>query len=117
MFLPLHLREDLLVSNMCFRTKDGARILISRRYVYLSGVYTIGLRINKKVDRTLFIDVENKNGDLSFELTNKTTGEINSIKNVSTGNYSFSILKENAYQIRIIPKKCSGHYKVTIKKQ
>ena len=102
---------------MCFRTKDGARILLSRHYAYLSGHCYVNISINKKVERTLFVDVSNKKGETSFELINKTTGQVDTVKDISSGTYSFPIFKGNAYHIKIVSKAASGHYKVSIKKQ
>ena len=99
---------------MCFKDKNGNKILLSRAYRYKYGVYY--LTLNKaKEDRILYFDLVNNAGEVDFKVTNLVTNEeINNV-NLQTGVYDYSIKKDTSYRIVIIYKKTIGSCKITIK--
>ncbi len=102
---------------MCFREKDGSKLITSRVYYIFSGNRFIGISADKKSDRYLVLETGNERGEIAFILENKTTGEKIDV-DIPLGEASqlVPIEKDMAYMLRIKASKAIGHYRVAIKK-
>ena len=101
--------------DMCFRSKDGSRIILSRLFKLMSGHYSIIITKKNKGDRTLIFDLVNEKGNIDFILTDEISNEVKKLDNPVTGQYEFVIEKDHSYKIEIISKAARGKYNVRIK--
>lgn len=99
---------------MCFRSKDGSRLIHSRSYKYSSGTRFLGIGLDKSNDRELIIELTNNGGFISLELTNLSTIEKETLNNPKTGEYIFKIRKNIKYRFIIRTKSAIGGYKIKI---
>ena len=101
--------------DMCFRSKDGSRLIHSRTFKHLSGHYYLSILKKSKVERVLIFDLVNEKGNIDFVLTDINSGDTKKFDNPATGKYEFNIEKKHSYKIEIISKAAYGKYSVRIK--
>ena len=100
---------------MCFRSKDGSRLIHSRAFKYLSGHYYLSVLKKSDAERVLIFDLVNEKGNIDFIITDVVSSESQKLENPSTGKYEFKIEKDHSYKIEIISKAAYGKYSVRIR--
>ena len=88
------------------------RFISSRYYMIMSCVRYFFFHSSKTNDETLVIEVENKSGEISFELINRITNESKLILNPISGTYKLPLKLNEKYKLIIKAKHTSGHYKI-----
>lgn len=100
---------------MCFKAKDGSRIVVSRAYRLLFGNYFIGISPNKK-NRLLLIDIDNEGGSISFTLENAVSKEEKKLDiPEKQSHHEIPIAIGEKYTLRIHAEKAIGSYRVAFK--
>lgn len=100
---------------MCFKDKNGYKIIQSKVYI---GLYSnrICPLFKKKYDRELVFEVDNSKGKVDFLLENKNSKEINYIENVENGSHTFILEKNSSYTLKVKFIGCNGKYKIKLKR-
>ena len=101
--------------DMCFRCKDGSRLIHNRAFKIMSGHYYFSILKSNKTERTLILDFVYEKGDISFFITDSVSGDIKKLDNPVTGKYEFPIEIGHSYKVEIISKKAVGKYSFRIK--
>ena len=100
---------------MCFRSKDGSRLIHSRTFKHLSGHYCLSILKKSEVERVLIIDLTYEKGNIDFIITDLVSSESQKLENPTTGKYEFKIEKDHSYKVEIISKAAFGKYSVRIR--
>ena len=99
---------------MCFKRKDGSRLLLSRSYRYKSGNYFVHLKKDDKSDRLLIIEFNNNGGETSFTFANMNDNTQEVLDNPSSGRYELKVIKGAPYKLYIKSKGAIGSYVISI---
>lgn len=96
---------------MClFKTKEGKRILNSRKYVFASGHRFIYFTAKRD---ELVIDLTNKSGDIKITLE-EDKKEVASLENPISNTYRFPLVIGKKYKIDIRLHKHVGGYTISV---
>ena len=96
---------------MCFKNKNGRKVLVSRRYTYNTGKYFLNFK-TKENRNILEVNITHKDGDISFVLLDENGKEIVSLNNPKTGQYLYTLEVGKRYKSVIETKHHSGGYSV-----
>ena len=100
---------------MCFKREKGIHFITSRSYYYSFGFRYYGIRVNKKTDRLLIVDLKSDKGEITLTFFDLTNNKEQSLVNPESGSYSFKIKKDCKARLVVKTHAHCGHYKVTTK--
>ena len=98
---------------MCFFSRRNSKLLVSRSFHFLNGVYSININ-KKKIDRKMVVDIRTNEGTIDLILVNITDNKEILHEAVETGIYEFNIIKNNKYRFMIHSHNASGAYSVCL---
>ena len=97
---------------MC-RTKDGRRIIVARKYRYLSGRNFFGVSPKEGHDELVFI-ITNDGGSLDIVVSDNKGNEVFKVNNPTTDTYKLKLEIGKRYRAIITAHGAIGAYNVSI---
>ena len=99
---------------MCFKTKEGKRILQNSSYKIRSGNIFCGVAVKDENRSELTLDITNIKGESSFLIIDEEGKEIAKFINPETGIYRVKLEVNHKYKIKIKLGKHTGKYCISI---
>lgn len=95
---------------MCFKNKEGKRLLLNSKHKYASGNRFLNLKIKDENRSNLEINVTHVSGDISIRVIDENNKDVYALSNPENGLYTVQLEVNKKYRIDIRLSKHIGSY-------
>ena len=95
---------------MCFKNKEGKRLLLNSKHKYASGNRFLNLKVKDESRSILEINVTHVSGDISIRVIDENNKDVYALNNPEDGNYNVQLEVNKKYRIDIRLSKHIGAY-------
>lgn len=96
---------------MCFKNKQGQRLIMSRRFINASGHIFRNIKVKTIEHSFLVFDVVYKKGDMEIIIQDENGNQILYLNNPKTDKYDVVLNVNHEYKLLINLRKASGGYR------
>ena len=95
---------------MCFKIKEGKRLLLNSKHKYASGNRFLNLKVKDESRSILEINVTHVSGDISINVNDENNKDVYTLNNPEDGKYNVQLEVNKKYTIRLKLSKHIGSY-------
>lgn len=95
---------------MCFKNKEGKRLLLNSKHKYASGNRFLNLKIKDENRSNLEINVTHVSGDVVIKVIDENNKDVYALNNPENGLYTVQLEVNKKYRIDIRLSKHIGSY-------
>ena len=95
---------------MCFKNKEGKRLILNSKHKYASGNRFCNIKVKDENRSVLEINVIHVSGDIVIKVIDENNNDVYQLSNPSNGTYNVQLEANKKYQIKMKLSKHIGSY-------